>query len=385
MASRVISIVGTPTGGGIADYAHFQAHAFAAKGIDVTLYCGTDQVVSGPVNYRRREIMPEVGTASLLPGPARKLFTVARIVKGMHSVAQALAAEPPHAVLTQFSEYLAPLWAPRLRRLKTEGFSFHTVLHDPKRTAQVGPASWHRRSVAEAFSLYDTIFVHGTERGDAPLQARLVTVPLGVYEMPKPNRPREVVRADLGVPADALLLVQFGFLRDYKNIDLVIRALPKVPNVHLLVAGAEHGGSRPAAFYRALAREAGVAERCHFAIGFHDSATVSSYLTASDVVCLAYSRRFVSASGVLATAAHHRLHVLISCGVPQMRAVVEEYGIGRWVEPDSVDAIADGLAKLLVGPPTPEWERYEREQSWQKNAEIILDRIAEAAQAKDNR
>ena len=374
-----LTIVGPSVEGGISLYCHHQANAFAELGVEVTLICTPEHCTTQRVAYRRLAILPALPKDHTRNSKAtRTLRQLANIMAGARRTAQALAAEPPQPVLTHFSEYLAPFWAWRFHRLRRRGFTFHTVLHDPKRNYRVGPAAWHVFSVNQAFKLYNTIFVHANERGDAPAHLPLVTVPHGVFETPATDRSRAEVRESLEIPQDAPLLIQFGFIRDYKNLDLVIRALARVSGVYLLVAGAEHGGSRPASFYKALADEVGVADRCRFLIDFHDSVAAANLLTASDALCLTYSANFVSASGVLAIAVHHRLPALVSCGLLEMRTTVETYGIGRWVEPDSVESIVDGLVALLSNPPAAEWGRYERERSWLCNAELILAAVTEA-------
>jgi glycosyltransferase involved in cell wall biosynthesis len=347
-------------------------------GVDVTLICTQEQCVEPAVRYRCLPILPSLSPDRHRRGKVVRIASLlANIMISAKRTANALAAEPPQPVITHFSEYLAPLWAWRFHRLRRRGFSFHTVLHDPKRNYRVGPEAWHGLSVRMAFDLCDTVFIHGAERGDAPTHLPIVTIPLGVFEGPEIRHTRARVRSDLGIPDEKPLLIQFGFIRDYKNIDLAIRALTRLPDVYLLVAGAEHAGSRPAAFYQSLADELGVADRCRFLIGFQSPGAAASLFAASDVLCLTYSAEFCSGSGVLATAVHHRLPALVSCGLSEMEGVVQNYGIGRWVTPDSVDAVVDGVLLLLSNPPVADWERYEREQSWRRNAELILAAVAD--------
>ncbi len=66
-------------------------------------------------------------------------------------------------------------------------------------------------------------------------------------------------RADFGVPPDATLLLGLGRLHRNKGFDLLIRALPRLPLVHAVIAG--EGPERAA--LESLARAEGVADRVH--------------------------------------------------------------------------------------------------------------------------
>lgn len=66
-------------------------------------------------------------------------------------------------------------------------------------------------------------------------------------------------RAELGVPPDAPLVLALGRLHPNKAFDLLIRALPRLPKLHAVIAG--EGPERAA--LEALARAEGVADRLH--------------------------------------------------------------------------------------------------------------------------
>ncbi|MGA0094785.1 MAG: glycosyltransferase, partial [Chthoniobacterales bacterium] len=119
----------------------------------------------------------------------------------------------------------------------------------------------------------------------------------------------------MAIPDDAQVLLSFGHIRDGKNLDQIIAALPLLPDAHLLVAGREQsGGQKPAAFYRELAATLGVADRCHWCTDYIPNTEVWKYFRASDVLMLTYSKDFRSASGVLNVNAQFGLPVMASAG-----------------------------------------------------------------------
>lgn len=359
--------------GGMADYAHVQATALAAQGVDVEMLCPPRFTAGRSFTYCVKPLLRDLRPAN---AGATRLVRAMRIVRGLLTnakiVAHEVARRHPDAVLTHFSEYLAPLWAWRMRRLKRRGVRFLSVLHDPVRDHVVGPGWWHALSVREAWSFLDVALVHTHDRLPVPKPVKVVWVPHGPYPFPPPRRSRAEVRRELGIPQSAIVLIAFGYIRDNKNLDLAIQAISDLPQVHLIVAGSEQaGGNKPVSAYQRLAAEAGCSDRCRWLTRFIDEEEAADLVSASDLSLLAYSRSFKSASGALAVTAHYKVPCLISNGSLSNRDEIERYMLGVWVDPDSASAIARGLRRWLTQPSTPDWEGYARDHSWTRNAEIV--------------
>src|SRR5262249_43039811 len=146
-----------------------------------------------------------------------------------------------------YFEYLAPIWSRRLRQLARQGVVFGAVVHDPVRDVVVGPAWWHRWSVACGYSFMREAYVHGPIELDTvkPMpQLRTTVIPHGPYCFPPATHTREDVRAKFGIPPGAFLLLAFGHVRDTKNLNLVIRAMAENPGCYLMVAGQELSASQ---------------------------------------------------------------------------------------------------------------------------------------------
>lgn len=286
---------------------------------------------------------------------------------------------PDHVLFANYSEYLAPLWAPGLRRLRKKGVHFSAILHDPVRDYQVGPYWWHRKSVASAYSFLDAIFVHepitiDTVRPFPELQR--VTIPHGPYPLPSPTRTRSEVRNNLGIPQDAPLFISFGHIRDNKNIHLAIEALVEVPHAQLLVAGSEaSAGNQPSGYYRELSRSLGVEDRCHWVVQYVSPPVAADLISASDYVLLAYTSTFRSASGVLNLTANFRKPLLASGGEGNLKANTLHYHLGVFVEPDNLTALKRGMKACLSGFSTPNWDQYLKDNSWSRNAAIVTETL----------
>ena len=98
-----------------------------------------------------------------------------------------------------------------------------------------------------------------------------------------------------------------------------------------------------------------------------------SYFQAADYILLTYAGSFHSQTSTLTTAVNARRLVLASSGASPMEDLVRKFGLGVYVEPDSSDAVADGMATLLHGKlPDPDWEGYEAHATWETNVIRLL-------------
>jgi glycosyltransferase involved in cell wall biosynthesis len=190
---------------------------------------------------------------------------------------------------------------------------------------------------------------------------------------------------DTSAPADVVFLA-FGFIRDNKNLDLVIRSLAGNPSAVLVVMGrAQSKKDKPLEFYWNLAAELGVQDRVKFFDGFVPDEKLASYFAAADVVVLTYDGTFHSQSGVLNVAARARRPVLASAGESPLKDCVQKFRLGVFVEPDNLGALKEGMAKLInakcemrnVAGGAPDWEGYEAFASWDVNAAKILEGVEE--------
>jgi glycosyltransferase involved in cell wall biosynthesis len=277
---------------------------------------------------------------------------------------------------SSYTEYLAPLWAWRFRRLRRRGVRFAAIVHDPVRNYQVGPRWWHRLSIAEGYSFVEQVFVHAPIVLDTvrPMPALRVTViPHGPFSFPAPSLSRAGARRRLGVPAEVPLLLCFGRLRSDKNLAHVLQALACHPSAHLLVAGPEATpGQWQAHDYRRLAEDLGVEHRCHWQIRFHTPQEVAEVFQATDLVVLAYSSSFRSASGVLNVVANYRLPVVASAGDGDLLSAVQRFRLGVMIPPDDTAALGAAISRILASPPEADWQGYLDAHSWTANAQQVV-------------
>jgi glycosyltransferase involved in cell wall biosynthesis len=365
--------------GGLADYAHEQANALADAGIEVTVLTTPRFVPQGSRRYQIRPALNDVPSGS--PSKiARKISWVKCLLKNFRTLRDEIEKENYKTVLFgSYSEYLAPFWAGQFRSLARTGVRFGAIVHDPVRDYIVGPRWWHRRSIADAYLFLNEAFVHEEIQLDTvrpmPL-LRTTVIPHGPYHFPDPTESREEIRKKHALPDHAFVLLSFGHIRDGKNLDLVIRALPGLPSLYLVVAGKEQSSTqKPITYYQELARTMAVQDRCRWIHGHVPQNEIGNLFGASDLILLAYSKNFRSASGVLNTAGSYRKPCLASAGGGNLQSVVERYQLGWFVTPDDPNALKTGLQAALRGGINPRWDAYESENSWQRNAQLVKEKM----------
>lgn len=375
MKPRIL-IFAPSVSGGLAEYVFCQASALRESGAQVTCLVSPSFLNGRPAEFETVVCLgdPPANTGSRL---LKKLKMSWRIIASQWTLAwQVWRRKPDLVLLDSYLEYFSPFWVwPHWLLARFVKIKYTANLHDPVRSFVVGPRWWHDLSVRLACLPLNFVLVHDRppEKSPVPARVRIVPVPHGLYETGSRPEDAEKVRQGWGVGPGQKVFLAFGFVRDGKNLDLAIRALSRVPEAFLVIAGSvASANDRPFSFYRDLAGELGVAGRCRFFEGFVSAAELGKYFAGTDFVLLTYAASFHSQSGVLNLAAHARRPVLASSAPGPMIESVEKYGLGVTIEPDSEAAVGRGMAELLAAPPAPRWQEYEAAASWKVNAREIL-------------
>ena len=376
--------------GGLADYAHEQACELVRRGVDLTVLCKKRFAAE-------REGAPYGVRCLFVANPKRirakrlrQIVVALLVVLNEWIAAGYIALHQPKAALKDgFSELMAPFWFfPHLLLDRFFGVTYAVDLHDPDRKRVFGPQWWHQLSVRAAYAMNRILLVHDARAKGielAPQRAAVVEVPHGIFPLAQSRGELAPsgfqLRAKLGIPQRAPLLLSFGFIADRKNIDFVIRALAAVPDACLLVVGrVASTRDRSVDQYAELARQVGVADRVFFEERFVSDHEVASYFQSADGILLTYKSEFVSQSGVLHLAANWDKPVLASGGHGPLTETVARHNLGIVVEPDSVGALADGLTRLVSGRyPALGWAGFREAASWKVNIDSFLDALARSA------
>jgi glycosyltransferase involved in cell wall biosynthesis len=370
--------------GGIAKNSIEQAKAIAAQGVEVSFLCPTDW--TGDL-LRAPSKMHLV----LDPGPKHGDWPklISRVLGSIKLLRNTLILRSfirrqrhAHVMVGCYNEHWSPILVPFLKKFQHGGVVFGGMALDPVRDTVVGPAWWHRLSVAKAYSIFREIFVHKAIELDTvkPVpDLRVSVVPHGPYEYPAWPDARRTTRGELGIPDDAKVFISFGHLRPNKNLPLVFEAMKQVPlDVWLLVVGSEAApGQTTSQEYQAAARNSGVADRVRWVVRYVGDYEVNRFFGAADFAIMTYSKSFRSTSGIIHIATPLRMPALVSCGDAPLGAMVEEYRLGIRVEPDYVSEIVRGIRALVESSFEGGWDEFEKAFSYEANAEIVIGRLFE--------
>jgi glycosyltransferase involved in cell wall biosynthesis len=327
-------------------YDHALASALAGLGHSVTLL--TSRFSHGeaplPEGYGREELFAPVST---------RLFRRSRL----RLPAKGLEYGPSAARLVRRVEQIDPdvvhvQWLPRpeldlrwLRRLAVERpvvLTAHDVL--PRRARA-------RRAWPEVLETAERVVVHSRRAVE-----QLVEVGLGrerITQIPHP-----VFEGEPLPPAEGRTLLFFGLIRDYKGLDVLLRALPEIPDARLVVAG-DPLDPVPQ----------GADGRVEWRLRFIESGELTELMAGAAAVVLPYRR--LDSSGVLATAIGYRRPVVVT-DVGSLGEIVREFGAGEVVPVDDHHALAEACTRLLepkaLAAAAKGAERAAKELTWEKAA-----------------
>jgi len=174
---------------------------------------------------------------------------------------------------------------------------------------------------------------------------------------------RALLAGSFGIPANAPLLATVGALIPRKGQQFVIRALARLPGVHLALVGT---GPDKAAL-ETLVRESEMTDRVHF-LGSLDHHLLPRVLSAADAMVLPSASEGLANAWVEALACGCPLVVTEAGGV---REIMTRSEAGRIVERDR-ESIVEGIRQVLANPPPREAvTECAARFSWQANAEAL--------------
>lgn len=165
----------------------------------------------------------------------------------------------------------------------------------------------------------------------------------------------QVARQQLGIQPNQKLVLFFGFIRKYKGLDLLIRAMAdprlKSMDVRLIVAGEFYEDSKP---YDDLIQELGLEQQIILHDHYIPKEQVKTYFGAADIVAQPY--RTATQSGVTQIAYHFGRPMLVTNvgGLPEM---VPDGNAGYVTAPEP-EPISDALVDYFSNDRKLEMERF---------------------------
>ena len=212
-------------------------------------------------------------------------------------------------------------------------------------------AMFYRRFIGHVdgvISLSDTGLQMAQEKFGRLRDLPAVIIRHGHYRNQYPQCPPDA-RAALGIDDDTRVILFFGEVRGYKNVDALVRAFRGVKDerVHLLIAGRPKNAELGAG----IAKEAARDTRVRLELAFIEPARVGKYFGAADLVVLPY--RHILNSGAALLALSFNRPVLVP-DIGSMGELAADFG-DKWIRKFSGEIDAAKLESALewAGRPRP--------------------------------
>lgn len=326
--------------GGTADYTDCLAQALSVRGHEVSV------ITSSLFEPLQEQPGFHVSRVFHYRTSDPKIAKAVRLARSLGAVRKAIRAAQPEIIHAQGT--VIPALDRRL----------YDALGPALRVCTVHDVEAHERrrvlgSFTRFYGVFDALVCHShasRQRLNAALPSSRVTViPHGRYTpLATTIHDAQRSRVLLRLPADAHVVLFFGYLRPYKGLDVLLQALAlarrKCPSVVGLIAG------RPMYDVSSMRRRAereGVSLRWDLRyIPRHESGL---YFAAADVVALPYVE--TSDSGMIElAAAFHRPVVVTSAG--GLSEAFSRYGFGTVVPERDAAALAEAIVRRYEPVPS---------------------------------
>jgi len=180
-------------------------------------------------------------------------------------------------------------------------------------------------------------------------------------------------RKTLGLPLDKTILLFFGFIRDYKGLDLLMRAYAKAiklqtsdikhPELSLVVAGEFYNNSEQ---YQTLEKELNLEGTIAWHTDFIPDDKVRLYFSAADLIVQPY--KTATQSGVTQIAYHFEKPMLVT-NVGGLAEIVPDGKVGYVCEVNEA-SVADAISRFAAMEPA------KREQQFRKHIQTEKQKYA---------
>ena len=344
MEKKHIIIVGPayPYRGGIADFNERLAREFQREGHKVTIYTFTLQYPGF--------LFP--GKTQYSTSPAPDDLTIVRKVNSINplnwvKVGREIRRQHPDMVMVRFwLPFLGPCLGTIARviskdkSIKVVSLLDNVVPHEHR----IGDKMFARymiKSVGGYVAMSESVLADAKSFDDTKPYA---LTPHPLYDNFGDRVSRDEAIAHLGLDADTRYILFFGLIRDYKGLDLLLRAFAderlRNKKTKLIVAGEFYSNAE---LYEQLERELNIAEHIVWYKEFIPADQVRYFFAAADLVAQPY--KTATQSGITQIAYHFERPMLVT-NVGGLAEIVPHGKVGYVVKPEA-DAIADALADFI--------------------------------------
>ncbi len=337
---KKVIIIGTayPFRGGLASFNERIAKEFQVQGDEVEIHTFTLQYPS--------IVFP--GKTQYSDGPAPSNLSIQRTFSSINpftwiKTGRAIKALQPDIVLCRFwLPFMGPCFGTMLRIIKKNKHTkiislIDNIIPHEKRIGD--------QQLAQYFVNQVDAFIVMSKSVERDLQQFLKQqpvkyIPHPVYDNYGDPMDKASARTWLNIPTEGEYILFFGFIRDYKGLDLLFRAMAderiQQRGIRLLVAGEYYVGKEK---YETLINELGIEDRLILKTDFIPNEEVKYFFSAADLVVQPY--KSATQSGISQLCYHFEKPMVVTNvgGLPE----IVRHEQGGYVVEVEVVAIADAI------------------------------------------
>ncbi len=369
-----IIIAGTayPYRGGLAAFNERLAHQFITEGHDVEIYTFTlqypDFLFPGKTQYS--------------DGPAPEGLRIVRKINSVNPfnwlrAGNEIRKKHPDLLIIKFwLPFMAPCLGTIARLARKNGHTrvvsiLDNVIPHEKRIADKLFARYFIGSADGFIAMSDSV-MHDVELFDRKKPKAFCPHPL--YDHFGEKTGRQEAATHLGLDTGTRYMLFFGFIRDYKGLDLLMHALADKRfdkmNVRLIVAGEFYNNAEK---YHKLEKELGLADKIIWRSDFIADDEVRYYFNAADIIVQPY--KSATQSGVTQIAYHFEKPMLVT-NVGGLAEIVPDGKVG-YVTPVDAQSIADALCDFFQNNKQDTFHAHiveeKQKYAWNRMTQTITD------------
>jgi glycosyltransferase involved in cell wall biosynthesis len=370
MASVIIIGPAHPLRGGLATFNQRLAKQFTDEGHECS-------IVSFSVQYPSF-LFP--GTTQYSNDPAPGDVTIHTLINSINplnwlSVGRKIRKWNPDLIVVRYwLPFMGPALGTILRQVKKNSHTkivciADNVIPHEKRIGDVPFTKYFLKAPDAYVTMSDKVL--GDLRKFTKKPAQLVQHPL--YDNFGEAILKDEARKHLGLKLDDKIILFFGFIRQYKGLDLLLSAMAderiRKENIKLLVAGEFYEDDKP---YLQIIQENNLQEQVILKTSFIPDSEVKYYLCSGDCVVQPYKN--ATQSGVTPLAYHFEKPMIVT-NVGGLPSLVPHEKVGLVCEPDP-KSIADSILRFYqLGEHyfIPHLRSEKQKYSWSKLTEAIFE------------
>ncbi|MBE0662277.1 MAG: glycosyltransferase [Bacteroidales bacterium] len=344
MKPKKVIIIGSayPLRGGLSNFNERLARAFLADGFETTIFTFSMQypaiLFPGKTQYssdpKPDDLDIEVAINSV--NPINWLIVGNKVKK----------LKPDLVIIKFWIPFMAPCLGTLARIIRSNGITkvisiIDNIIPHEKRMFDNALAGFFARSV-DGFLTMSRSVLQQVELFN--MKSPKLFSPHPIYDNFGEKIPREDACRLLKIDPVNKYILFFGFIRDYKGLDILLEAIAlqdfRKKKVKLLVAGEFYTDSRP---YYDIIKKHNLADMVILNTDFIPDSKVSLYFSAADLVVQPY--KSATQSGVTQIAYHFEVPMVIT-NVGGLAEFVPDGKVGYVVEPNA-DSVAQAISDFF--------------------------------------